>query len=59
MSKHVPRPEPPKDAEGINLRDAPEERCLAYALSTTIGAGDDASCAVRHLCAQAIVDPLA
>ena len=34
MSKHVPPPQPPRDAEGINLRDALEERYLAYALST-------------------------
>lgn len=34
MSKHVPPPPPPKDAEHINLRDALEERYLAYALST-------------------------
>jgi topoisomerase-4 subunit A len=34
MSKHVPPPQSPKDAEPINLRDALEERYLAYALST-------------------------
>ncbi len=34
MSKHVPPPQPPKDAERIELKDALEERYLAYALST-------------------------
>jgi topoisomerase-4 subunit A len=34
MSKHVPPPQPPRDAEAINLKDALEERYLAYALST-------------------------
>ncbi len=34
MSKHVPPPQPPRDAESIDLRDALEERYLAYALST-------------------------
>jgi topoisomerase-4 subunit A len=34
MSKHTPPPQGPKDIESINLRDALEERYLAYALST-------------------------
>src|SRR5262245_21710595 len=34
MSKHVTPPQGPKDIESINLRDALEERYLAYALST-------------------------
>ena len=34
MSKHVPPPEPPRDIERIELKDALEERYLAYALST-------------------------
>ena len=34
MSKHVAPPQPPKDAERIELKDALEERYLAYALST-------------------------
>ncbi len=34
MSKHVPPPEAPKDIERIELKDALEERYLAYALST-------------------------
>lgn len=34
MSKHTPPPQGPKDVESINLRDALEERYLAYALST-------------------------
>ncbi|MGE3873491.1 MAG: DNA topoisomerase IV subunit A [Parvibaculaceae bacterium] len=34
MSKHVSPPQGPKDIESINLRDALEERYLAYALST-------------------------
>jgi len=34
MSKHVPPPEPPKDIERIDLKEALEERYLAYALST-------------------------
>jgi topoisomerase-4 subunit A len=34
MSKHAPPPQGPKDIEAINLRDALEERYLAYALST-------------------------
>jgi topoisomerase-4 subunit A len=34
MSKHVTPPQGPKDVESINLRDALEERYLAYALST-------------------------
>ena len=34
MSKHVPPPEGPKDFERIDLKDALEERYLAYALST-------------------------
>jgi topoisomerase-4 subunit A len=34
MSKHVPPPQSPKDIESVNLRDALEERYLAYALST-------------------------
>ncbi len=34
MSKHVPPPEGPKDIEKIELKDALEERYLAYALST-------------------------
>ena len=34
MSKHVPPPLPPRDAERIELKDALEERYLAYALST-------------------------
>ncbi len=34
MSKHVPPPEGPKDIERIDLKDALEERYLAYALST-------------------------
>jgi topoisomerase-4 subunit A len=34
MSRHTPPPQPPKDAEPINLREALEERYLAYALST-------------------------
>src|SRR5262245_36282229 len=36
MSKHTPPPQPPKDAEPVNLRHALEERYLAYALSTII-----------------------
>jgi len=34
MSKHVKPPETPKDIERIELKDALEERYLAYALST-------------------------
>ena len=34
MSKHVTPPQGPKDIESVNLRDALEERYLAYALST-------------------------
>jgi topoisomerase-4 subunit A len=34
MSKHTPPPQAPKDAEPVNLREALEERYLAYALST-------------------------
>ncbi len=34
MSKHAPPPQGPKDIEAITLRDALEERYLAYALST-------------------------
>src|ERR1700752_721518 len=34
MSKHVTPPQGPKDIGSINLRDALEERYLAYALST-------------------------
>src|SRR5687768_14542222 len=34
MSKHSPPPENPKDIEPISLREALEERYLAYALST-------------------------
>jgi len=34
MSKHITPPQGPKDIESINLRDALEERYLAYALST-------------------------
>ncbi len=34
MSKHVPPPQAPKDIERIELKDALEERYLAYALST-------------------------
>ena len=34
MSKHVPPPEGPKDIERIDLKEALEERYLAYALST-------------------------
>lgn len=34
MSKHAPPPQGPKDIEAISLRDALEERYLAYALST-------------------------
>ena len=34
MSKHVPPPQGPKDIENVNLREALEERYLAYALST-------------------------
>ncbi|MCB1432988.1 MAG: DNA topoisomerase IV subunit A, partial [Alphaproteobacteria bacterium] len=34
MSKHVKPPEPPKDAERVELKDALEQRYLAYALST-------------------------
>jgi topoisomerase-4 subunit A len=34
MSKHVPPPQGPKDIEKIELKDALEERYLAYALST-------------------------
>ena len=34
MSKHVPPPEDPKDIEPIDLKEALEERYLAYALST-------------------------
>ncbi len=34
MSKHVPPPEGPRDIERIDLKDALEERYLAYALST-------------------------
>src|SRR5438046_6813835 len=34
MSKHTPPPKTPKDIEPVNLRDALEERYLAYALST-------------------------
>ena len=34
MSKHVPPPESPKGIEKIDLKDALEERYLAYALST-------------------------
>ena len=34
MSKHVPPPQGPKDIERIELKDALEERYLAYALST-------------------------
>src|SRR5688572_17254383 len=34
MSKHVTPPQGPRDIESINLRDALEERYLAYALST-------------------------
>ncbi len=34
MSKHVPPPKGPRDIERIELKDALEERYLAYALST-------------------------
>ncbi|HUR43069.1 MAG TPA: DNA topoisomerase IV subunit A, partial [Aestuariivirga sp.] len=34
MGKHVPPPQAPKDIERIELKDALEERYLAYALST-------------------------
>jgi topoisomerase-4 subunit A len=34
MSEHVVPPQPPRDANPVNLRDALEERYLAYALST-------------------------
>ena len=34
MSKHVPPPQGPKDIEKIDLKEALEERYLAYALST-------------------------
>src|SRR5438270_13675855 len=34
MSKHTPPPTSPKDIEPVSLRDALEERYLAYALST-------------------------
>jgi topoisomerase-4 subunit A len=34
MSKHVPPPQNPKDIERVELKDALEERYLAYALST-------------------------
>ena len=34
MSKHVPPPEGPKDIQKIDLKEALEERYLAYALST-------------------------
>jgi topoisomerase IV subunit A len=34
MSKHVPPPQDPKNIERIELKDALEERYLAYALST-------------------------
>jgi topoisomerase-4 subunit A len=34
MSKHTPPPASPKDVESVNLREALEERYLAYALST-------------------------
>jgi len=34
MSKHSPPPQSPKDVEPVNLREALEERYLAYALST-------------------------
>src|SRR5882724_2390306 len=34
MSKHSPPPQGPKDIERIELKDALEERYLAYALST-------------------------
>src|SRR5438067_10331572 len=34
MSKHTPPPKTPKDIEPVNLREALEERYLAYALST-------------------------
>jgi topoisomerase-4 subunit A len=34
MSKHSPPPQSPKDVEPINLKEALEERYLAYALST-------------------------
>ena len=34
MSKHVPPPASPKDVERVELKDALEERYLAYALST-------------------------
>src|SRR3954471_24506748 len=34
MSKHSPPPQAPRDIEPINLREALEERYLAYALST-------------------------
>ena len=34
MSKHVKPPETPKDAERVELKDALEQRYLAYALST-------------------------
>ncbi len=34
MSKHVPPPRAPRDIERIELKDALEERYLAYALST-------------------------
>jgi topoisomerase IV subunit A len=34
MNKHAPPPASPKDVESVNLREALEERYLAYALST-------------------------
>ena len=34
MSKHVKPPETPKEIERVELKDALEERYLAYALST-------------------------
>ena len=34
MSKHVPPPQGPRDIEKIDLKEALEERYLAYALST-------------------------
>jgi topoisomerase IV subunit A len=37
MGKHVPPPPPKDSAEPVNLREALEERYLAYALSTIMG----------------------
>ena len=37
MAKTVPPPPPPQTPIEVNLRDALEERYLAYALSTIMG----------------------